>query len=130
LESADLSGFRKTDKDGKFISDCENQIRQCVEQRQRYYEQFIQSEIDSDVFNKLKEECTAQLDRLNNRLTLYKQGERDKQANEKAAALAAEALSDTATPQDIVNALVDKVIVFPNNSLEIRWKFVNFAVGV
>jgi len=33
----------------------------------------------------------------------------------------------TATPSDIVNALIEKVFVFPNNHIEIRWKFANFA---
>lgn len=130
LESGDLSGLRKIDKGEKRVADCENQIRQCVEQRQNLYEQFIQGEIDRDDFNKLKDDCAAQIDKLNNRLSLYKQSERDKQANKKAVALASEALSETANPQDIVNAFVEKVMVFPNNHLEIHWKFVNFTAGI
>jgi hypothetical protein len=43
------------------------------------------------------------------------------------AALAKNTLSETATPRDIVNALIDKVLVFPGNHIEIYWKFSNFA---
>jgi hypothetical protein len=56
--------------------------------------------------------------------------ERSKLSNKKIAALANDVLGDTATPKDIVNALVDKVLVFPNDHIEIRWKFANFAVGM
>jgi hypothetical protein len=64
---------------------------------------------------------------LNNQLAVLKQSERDKLANEKVAKIAETALSESATPKDIVNALVEKVLVSPNNRIEIRWKFANFA---
>lgn len=130
LESGDLSELSKTNTDEKRIYECEKQIHQYVEQRQSYYEQFIQGEIDRDAFNALKDECSAQLEKLNTRLALLKQAERDKQASKKMSALAKEALSETATPQDVVNALVDKILVFPNDRIEIRWKFVDFAAGI
>lgn len=130
LESGNLSEIRKTNTDGKQIKEFEKQIRQCIEQRQKYYEQFIQGEIDRDAFNMLKGECGARLEKLNNRLALLKQAERDSQASKKVSALAKEALSEIATPRDIVNALVDKVLVYPDNRIEIRWKFINFAKGI
>jgi hypothetical protein len=53
--------------------------------------------------------------------------ERDKEADKNVTAIAKEALDAAASPQDIVNALVDKIHVFPGNRIEIRWKFANFA---
>ena len=64
---------------------------------------------------------------MKNQIAVYKQIERDKQSDKKVAVLAEEALSEMATPQDIVNALVDKVRVFSGNRIEILWKFANFA---
>jgi len=130
LESEDISGLHKTNDIERRSSECEKQIRQWVEQRQKYYEQFVLGEIDRDTHTELKNECTLQLERLNNQLAILKQTELDKQANKKAVVLAKESLSDTATPQDIVNALVDKILVFPENRIEIRWNFVNFAVKI
>ncbi len=33
----------------------------------------------------------------------------------------------TANHKDIVDALIEKVFVFPGNHIEIQWKFTNFA---
>ena len=129
LDSGDL-GLERLYKKGDFerrISECEKQIRQLIEQRQKYYEQFVLGEIDRDTHIQLKTDCTTQLERLNNQLAVIKQAERDKSANQKVVEIAKTALSETATPKDIVNALVDKVLVFPDYKIEIRWKFVNFA---
>ena len=78
----------------------------------------------------MKADYTAQIDRLNNQLFLFKQAERDKEADKKAVSAARGALSETATPRDVVNALVDKVLVFPGNHIEIHWKFANYATGL
>ena len=108
------------------IAECEKQIHHWNEQRQQYYEQFVLGKIESDTFKALKSECAIQLERLNNQLAIFKQAERDKLANEKITAIAKTALCETATPQEIVNALVDKIFVFPYNQITIEWKFVNF----
>ena len=52
---------------------------------------------------------------------------RKREADKKTAALAKDALSETVEPKDIVDALVEKVLVFPGNQIEIHWKFANFA---
>jgi DNA invertase Pin-like site-specific DNA recombinase len=130
LESGDISEFYKKSEFEWRTSECEKQTRQCIEQRQRHYEQFILGEIDRDTHMKLKSECAAELERLNNQLAVFKQAERDGHTNKKVAALAKEALSERVTPQDMVNALIDKILVFPDNRIEIRWKFVNFAAGI
>jgi len=127
LESGDLSEVRKKGDFERKTAECERQIRSWVEQRQKYYEQFVLGEVDRATHAELKSDCTANLERLNNQLSVLKQAEHDKSANAKVAEIAKTALSETATPRDIVNALVDKVLVFPNYKIEIRWKFANFA---
>ena len=127
LASDDLTGFQKTSASEKQAADVEKQIGQLTEQRQQCYESFSNCEIDRDTFRLQKAEYTAQIDMLTNQLAVIRQAERDKDANTKIAALANDALSDKATPTDIVNALIDKVLVFPGNHLEIHWKFANFA---
>ena len=130
LASDDLLGFRKTSEDTRINGDYEKQILQLTKLRQQCYEQFVSGEIDRDMFQTLKADYTAQIDRLNNQLAVLKQAERDNNANKKVESFAKNALSETATPKDIVNALIDKVFIFPNNHIEIRWKFANFAEGL
>ena len=127
LGNGGLDGLHRKSDFKRKVADCEKQIRQCIEQRQTYYEQFVLGEIDRDTHIKLKLNCTTQLERLNNQLAVIKQAERDKSANEKVSEIAKTALSKTATPKDIVDALIDKVLVFPDYKIEIRWKFANFA---
>ena len=128
LGSEDLTGFRKTG--ARSMDDYEKQIYQLAERRQQCYEQFLSGEVGRDAFQSLKTDYTAQIDRLNNQLALLKQAERDKEADKKAVSAAKGALSEKATPRDVVDALVDKVLVFPGNHVEIHWKFANFAVGL
>jgi len=129
LACDDLTNIRKASADERQAAAYEKQISQLSEQRQQSYERFLGNEVDRDAFHAQKAQLTAQINRLTNQLAVIKQAERERGANEKAAALAGEALNDTATPKDIVNALVEKVLVFPNNHIEIRWKFANFAVN-
>jgi len=128
LGSEDLTGFRKTGT--RSMGDCERQINQLAERRQQCYEQFLSGEVGRDAFQSIKADYTAQIDSLNNQFTLLKQAERDKEADKKAVSAAKGALSETVTPRDVVNALVDKVLVFPGNHVEIHWKFANFAAGL
>ena len=123
-------GVQETGAGARSIEDCERQINQLAEQRQQCYERFLCGEIERDAFQSMKADYSAQIDRLNNQLALLKQVERDKEADKKAVSAAKSALSEKATPRDVVNTLVDKVLVFPGNHVEIHWKFANFAAGL
>ena len=129
LNTSDLSGFRKIDTNVRRIDECEKQLNHLVEQRQACYEKFIGQEISREEYQSIKSDCAAQIERLNNQLALLRQLERDKDAHKKAAGLAKVAFDETATPRDIVKALVDKIFVSPGNQIAIRWKFANFAMG-
>jgi DNA invertase Pin-like site-specific DNA recombinase len=130
LACDDLSNLQKAKGGEQKAIDFENQAKQLEEQRLQCYEQFLNKEIDRDTFQTLKAGFTSQIDSLTKQLALLKQAERSEDANKKTAGLAGDALSDTATPRDIVNALVKKVLVFPNNHIEIHWNFENFAAGM
>ena len=127
LGSIDMSGFRKPNVETRQIDECESRIKELSEQRQDCYERFMCGEIDRDTFLSMKSDYTALIENLNTQASLYRQIGRDKEAQKKIAAFAAEAVSETATPKDIVNALVEKILVFPGNHLEIHWKFADFT---
>jgi hypothetical protein len=139
LNSDDLSGFRKTTVGGKLldgsviqpgISDIEKQIGLLSKERQECYERFISLEIDRDTFHSLKVDYTKRIDGLTQQLAVFQQSARKQDADKKTANLAKDALSETAEPKDIVDALIEKVLVFPGNHIEIHWKFENFAVNL
>jgi len=58
---------------------------------------------------------------------VLKQAERDKQSSQKTIGIAKRALSEAATPREIVETLIDKIFVSPGKKVEIRWKIADFA---
>jgi hypothetical protein len=127
IGTEDLSKFRKTSADEKQAAEYKKQIRECEEQRQQCYEQFVLHEINHDVFMERKKECAAQIDRLNQRLDLIRQAGRDGQAKQKAVELAKTVVNESLSQREVINTLIDKILVFPGNRLEIQWKVSDFT---
>lgn len=127
IGSDDLTGFRKSSEDIRKMADYDDQIKALSAQRQECYERFMSREIDRDTFMAMKSEYTAQIDVLNNQAVSLRQIKRNRESQDKIVALTKEMMSKTATPKDIVIALVEKVFVFPDNRLEIHWKFEDFT---
>jgi hypothetical protein len=75
----------------------------------------------------MKNEYTSQINIINSQAALLLQRERDKEARGNIVAVTKKVMNEAATLKDIVNALVEKVFVFPNNHLEIHWKFEDFT---
>jgi hypothetical protein len=122
-----LTGFRKINAENRQIAGCENRIKVLSVQRQNCYERFMRGEIDRETFMETKNGLTAQIDDMSSQTDLLRQIARNKEAQDKVIAVAEEAMSADATIKDVVNALVEKVFVFPDNHLEIHWKFADFS---
>jgi hypothetical protein len=130
LASEDLTDLRKPGNGKEQLAEHEKQTRQLGEQRQTVYEQFITGKIDRDAYRSIKSGITAQIDRLKNKISAIKQSEIDSNAKQAVAEQAKAVLGEGMTPQDIVDALIKKVHVFPNNHLEITWKVSGFAENI
>ena len=128
LKSSSLSELKVKDAGMQTAAGFERQINECVEQRQRYYEQFVMREIDRETHQSLKADCAARIERLKNQLAALVQYERDKKSAQKSAALAKQAISESASAKEIVDALIERVLVFPGDRIEIQWKVADFAV--
>ncbi|MCL2366662.1 MAG: zinc ribbon domain-containing protein, partial [Oscillospiraceae bacterium] len=126
LDSGDLSELKKANSSGQ-RSEYEKQIKVIGEQRQAVYEQFITGEIVRETYRSVKSDLTAQLDKLKNMVAAIKQAEVDNHAMRNTAGQARAVLNDSLTPREIVEALIDKVHVFPNNHIEISWKTKGFS---
>jgi len=129
LGCGDLTDLRKINAEEQQMAVYEKQIFRLSEQRQQCYERFLNKEVDRDTFHALKMDFTTQINMLTNQLAVLKQAEQYRGITKKATTLESAVLNEAATPKDIVDALVEKVLVFPNNHLEIRWKFANFAAN-
>ena len=127
IGSDDLTCFHVPTDETRKMADCENRIKALSEKRQDCYERFLRGEIDRNAFIAMKNEYTEQIGEFNTQTALLRQIGRDKEARSRTAAFVKEVTNETATPKDIINALVEKVLVFPNNHLEIHWKFVDFT---
>jgi hypothetical protein len=128
LGSDNLSELRKVGASGKRIADFEKEVAKCVEERQSAYERFVSRELDRESYLALKAKCSERIEQLNNQIAVIKQAERDRQSGEKTAALAKEIIGDKFTPRELVETLIDRVLVFPENKIEIQWKIADFAI--
>jgi len=126
LNLENLSDLRRAEPNVQHLAECEYQVKQLIGQRQALYEKFIMREIDKEAYEAQRTDYNAQLDRLNARISLHKLAEQKKEAGQKINALAKTALDETTSRQELVNMLVDKVYVLPNNHVEIKWKVSGF----
>jgi hypothetical protein len=127
LLNSDLSELRVKGTEAQQISDYEKQTRECVEQRQRFYEQFVLHEIDRETHQTLQAECAERIERLKSQIAVVRQAERDKQATKRTIAIAEQIKGDVLVPKEVVDVLIEKVLVFAGNHIEIQWKIANFA---
>jgi DNA invertase Pin-like site-specific DNA recombinase len=127
LNSESLSDLRKVGTERQKVVECENTLKQCIEERQSAYEQFVLREIDRETYLSLKADCTAQIDKLNNQIAVIKQAERDRESVKKAIDLAQQIVDESLTPQEVVETLIDKILVFPDKELETQLKVTHFA---
>ena len=112
------------------VFECEERIKKLKKQNQTYYEQFVNKEIDRESYHLLKEDSSKQLEWLNNQLELHRQCGRAEREHEELATYAKDALNATTSSKDLVEALVEKVHIFPDYRMEIIWKVSGFGVGV
>jgi hypothetical protein len=98
-----------------------------LKQRQQYYEQFITGEIDRQTHQKFKTDCTAQIERLNNQLATYRQSANNQQVKVRTTDIAKSVINESTSSKEVVDMLIDKIHVFPDNRLEITWKVSGFS---
>ena len=130
LESGDLSGLQKSNDGLGQLAEYENQMKVVDEQRQVVYEKFITGEIDRETYRTTKTNLTVQFDRLKNMVAAIKQSEHDSHAKKHAIEQAKAIIDKAITPQEIVDTLIEKVHVFPDNHLDITWKVIGFAANM
>jgi DNA invertase Pin-like site-specific DNA recombinase len=95
------------------------------------YERFILGELDAEAYKSKKAAIDAELNHLNRSLGVLK-AETAELSAKKASAEELRKLADTALGakklnRQLVDLLVERIYVFPNNHVEIVWKVVDFG---
>jgi hypothetical protein len=124
--NTDISNL-KINTTTKNISDFEKEIDLQVSAQQKLYEKFILGEISKKFFQTEKSECSEKIDYFNSQISILKQAENDKFSHKKSVELADKILSEKLSEREIVELLIDKVFIFPNNRIEIKWKISDFT---
>jgi len=127
LGSVDLTNLRKTGDEAQNFAAYEAKLSEVMELRKDFYDQYLSEEIDLDTFMAKKKECTDKIEQLNKQIVLLKKSKHDKLSHKKSAKIAKDTLSSSAIPRDVVEALIEKVFIFPGKQIEINWKIVSFA---
>lgn len=128
LGKSDLGDLVPKGGKNKELSDYERRITEINAQRQKHYESYMLRIIDRTEFIKLKDECSAEIDRLNKQIAAFKAEAQSRVAMQSTRAIAEQALGETASYKEIVDALIDTVYVFPDSRIEIVWKIADFTV--
>jgi hypothetical protein len=112
-------------------SDYEQQIRRCMDEKRRLYEQFVLGEIDDKTYREQKTVCDSKLNEIKGLhsglvvQTAKMQADKEKTADLKSVAKSV--IGAKSLTREIVDALIERVEVFPRNRVEIAWKFTDFS---
>ena len=111
------------------IVECENQLQHYIAHQRESYEKYVTNELDRAAYQSIKDDYSAQTKKLNNHLLSLKRTSQMNDANEKMIALADRVVNVRGDEEqcEIVDAVVEKVKVFPGHEIEIVWKIVDFG---
>lgn len=110
------------------IIEFEKQSQELTEQKQKLYEQYMTGEIAQEAYLESRAEFRTLLAHINKQTALHKQRTLNEIKRQKNVELAEKALDESSAPKDIVDLLVEKVLVFPDNALEIVWSAKDFCI--
>ena len=108
----------------------EKLIAQCRDEKQRLYEKLVLGELDVVAYKTQKAGTDTEMNRLKHALNMVN-AEMDgmatvKLSGDKAHKLAERAVNDGKLTRPMVDALIDKVLVYPGNRVEIAWRFEDY----
>jgi hypothetical protein len=129
LKCADLSKLRRKTVDEQQLADCEKDVLKNAEERQRLYERFVLGELDRESYQRLKDEWTSRLGRLNQQIAAMKSELDAGKITPRGVAAAKSAVSETVNNRELAETLIETVKVFPDKRIEVNWKISDFGIA-
>ena len=127
-----ISELQKSNLSQMQIAEHESRISHLTGQRQHIYEQLVLGQINRETYIASRDEYAREIEKLKSQIDVRKQLERVKLEKQKLAGLAEDALSMTEmdSQRGIIESLIEKILVSPNNHIEIVWRFEDFGKEV
>ena len=109
----------------------EKQIEDCYSQKMNTYERYMLNEIDLDTYQRANTAYDIRLkeiQRLHSAIaTVTARMQMDRDERDSLSVLVRDVSAEVSLTQKLTEALIEKVIIFPNNQMEIVWKVQAFA---
>ena len=109
------------------ITEHEDIIENLQDEKQRLYESFISGEICLEEYKTKKSAVDAELLRARHMLETVRAQYAKRTPDVTAVDAAKKVLSESTLTQELVAMLIDKVLVYPDNRVEIVWKISGFT---
>jgi len=107
--------------------DCENNMDRLRNEKRQLYERFVIGDIIREEYAAHTSALDAELERLGHIYTTISDYN-EKTAPDKTSIEAAKAaLRSNMLTQELVELVIDRILIFPNNRIEIIWKISGFA---
>lgn len=108
------------------------QIQNCQDEKRRLYERLVLQEIPVEEYRAQKAVVDAELARLNQVYTAASaqaaQMKLDGEARQARHKLAQEITSSNGLTKGLADALIERVLVYPGNQIEVCWKMKDFCI--
>ena len=107
--------------------ECENNMDGLRNEKRQLYERFVIGDISREEYAARKSALDTELERLGHIYTAISD-HNEKTAPDKTSIEAANAaLRTNMLTQELVGLLIDRILIFPNNRIEIVWKIAGFT---
>ena len=124
LENAD--GFVPYEVEAQKKGDCKARIENCYSRKRGLYERLILGEIDVDAYMDGKLVVERELDRLEDVYSAIGDPSERQTADEKAQKIAQSVKEADGLTPEVADLLIDKILLYPGDRLEVYWKISAF----
>ena len=109
-------------------------IEQCQKAMQNLYERFLTKEITLDEYKSQKESYDADMQKFQiqyeNSYRNVEQAKIDSQVKSQLIQIAADVKKENTLTQALADTLIDKVLIYPDNRIEVVWKIQDFCMDI
>ena len=107
--------------------DCENNMAELRNEKQQLYERFVIGDISREEYAAHKSALDAELERLGHIYTAISDYNKKAAPDKTSIEAAKAALRTNMLTQELVGSLIDRILIFPDNRIEMVWKVSGFA---
>ncbi len=127
LEQQEDNGIRNCMEQ---LTAIDEKIALCQQQKQCLYEKLVSEEISAEEFKTLKDQCNAEIQQYEQQKCIGLKSAETLKAHNASKARLKDILKDlskeTTLTQELSDALVEKVYVYPDKSIKVEWKIQDF----